>query len=155
MPALPPHITPETGPPSNVLNQTAPARSAAWGCTRWLPLLAIGLLGCTRDCSISAGGPGRGETRQGSPPIVLAGVANGSPEPDDLRPLAPAETTPAIEQRAKELLETHPDAPLKAEMPFEIEGHAYIGRIEEHYHEPGGPKRPWGRHRGVTVYHAR
>jgi hypothetical protein len=112
-------------------------------------ILAFVLFGCSRDCSLSAG-----KTKH-EPPLLLAGAGKGRPEDGKLRPVAPAETTPAIEQRAREILETHPDAPWEAEFPFQIEGHDYIARIEEHYHEPGGPLRPWGRHRGVTVYHAR
>jgi lathosterol oxidase len=68
-------------------------------------------------------------------------------------PLHPEETTAAIEQRAKEILDTHGDAAIGTEVPFAIEGRAYVARIDEHYHEPGGPRKPWGHHRGVTVYH--
>jgi len=64
------------------------------------------------------------------------------------------EMTPEIAQRAREILDANRDAAFGTEVPFEIDGHPYIGRIEEHYHEPGGPRKPWGRHRGVTVYHA-
>jgi hypothetical protein len=63
------------------------------------------------------------------------------------------EMTPEIAQRAREILDGNRDAAFGTEVPFEIDGHSYVGRIEEHYHEPGGPKKPWGRHRGVTVYH--
>jgi hypothetical protein len=70
------------------------------------------------------------------------------------RPVAGAEMTPEIAQRARAILDENSGAPFGTEVPFEIDGQSYIGRIEEHYHEPGGPKKPWGRHRGVTVYHA-
>jgi hypothetical protein len=62
--------------------------------------------------------------------------------------------TPAVAQRAREILDENSGAAYGTEVPFEIDGQSYIGRIEEHYHEPGGPRKPWGRHRGVTVYHA-
>ena len=61
--------------------------------------------------------------------------------------------TREIAQRAREILDANRDVAYGTEVPFEVDGHSYIGRIEEHYHEPGGPKKPWGRHRGVTVYH--
>jgi hypothetical protein len=62
--------------------------------------------------------------------------------------------TTAIAQRARAILDENDGAAFGTEVPFEIDGQSYVGRIEEHYHEPGGPKKPWGRHRGVTVYHA-
>ncbi|MET0594109.1 MAG: hypothetical protein ABW133_15520 [Polyangiaceae bacterium] len=64
------------------------------------------------------------------------------------------EMTTEIAKRAREILDSSSDSAYGTEVPFEVDGQGYIGRIEEHYHEPGGPKKPWGRHRGVTVYHA-
>jgi hypothetical protein len=63
------------------------------------------------------------------------------------------EMTTEIAKRAREILDANGEAPYGTEVPFEIDGQTYVGRIEEHYHEPGGPRKPWGRHRGVTVYH--
>jgi hypothetical protein len=62
--------------------------------------------------------------------------------------------TTEIARRARAILDENDGAAFGTEVPFEVDGQSYIGRIEEHYHEPGGPKKPWGRHRGVTVYHA-
>ena len=70
------------------------------------------------------------------------------------RPVTGAEMTTEIARRARAILDENDGAAFGTEVPFEIDGQSYIGRIEEHYHEPGGPKKPWGRHRGVTVYHA-
>jgi len=70
------------------------------------------------------------------------------------RPVVGAEMTTQIAQRARTILDENDGAAFGTEVPFEVDGQSYIGRIEEHYHEPGGPKKPWGRHRGVTVYHA-
>jgi hypothetical protein len=69
------------------------------------------------------------------------------------RPVRGEEMTPEIARRAREILDGNNEAAYGTEVPFEIDGQSYVGRIEEHYHEPGGPRRPWGRHRGVTVYH--
>ena len=61
--------------------------------------------------------------------------------------------TSPVAQRAREILDANRGAEFGTEVPFEIDGQSYVGRIEEHCHEPGGPKKPWGPHRGVTVYH--
>jgi hypothetical protein len=31
------------------------------------------------------------------------------------------------------------------------DGNTYATWIEQHYHEPGGPVKPWGLHHGVTL----
>jgi hypothetical protein len=110
-------------------------------------MFAFAFLGCSRGESSNPTRPMRAD-------LLPTAKAEDS-ERTKLRPVSPGETTPAIEQRAKEILEAHADAPLRTEIPFDNEGKSYIARIEEHYHEPGGPRRPWGPHRGVTVYHAR
>jgi hypothetical protein len=81
-------------------------------------------------------------------------LATGGPVSPGLRHLRSGETTPEVAQRAREILDANDRAPFGTEVPFEVDGHSYVGRIEEHYHEPGGSRRPWGRHRGVTVYRA-
>jgi hypothetical protein len=84
-----------------------------------------------------------------APKTLFAGTVNVPQR----RAVSGAEMTPAIAQRAREILDENSGAAYGTEVPFEIDGQSYVGRIEEHYHEPGGPKKPWGRHRGVTVYH--
>lgn len=105
-------------------------------------------------------------SRQNAPPASPPPVAQKAPQKASKAPFAGtvgvpqrravggAEMTTAIAQRAREILDENSGAAYGTEVPFEIDGQSYIGRIEEHYHEPGGPKKPWGRHRGVTVYHA-
>ena len=34
-------------------------------------------------------------------------------------------------------------------------GQTYATWVEQHYHEPGGPVKPWGYHHGVTVLAAK
>ena len=63
------------------------------------------------------------------------------------------EMTSEIARRAREILDANRGADFGTEVSFEVDGQPYVGRIEEHCHEPGGPKKPWGSHRGVTVYH--
>jgi len=101
---------------------------------------------CSRPRSTEASGAAQGTAR-----LSVAGLAA---EEAQREPLRPGETTPAIEQRAKAILDANREASIGTELPFEIDGRRYLARIEEHYHEPGGPRRPWGRHRGVTVYRA-
>jgi hypothetical protein len=83
-------------------------------------------------------------------PMTFAGTT-GVPQ---RRAVRGGEMTPEIAKRAREILDANSGAAYGTEVPFDIDGQSYIGRIEEHYHEPGGPRKPWGRHRGVTVYHA-
>jgi hypothetical protein len=113
------------------------------------PVVLLALLLTPTDCSRIKSRQAGGASRGTSPP-ALAGLT----EAPQRRPLQPQETTPQIEQRAKEILDAKHDSPIGTEVPFDIDGRAYVARIEEHYHEPGGPLRPWGHHRGVTVYHA-
>jgi hypothetical protein len=79
-------------------------------------------------------------------------LAMGGPVSPGLRHLRGDETTPEVARRAREILDANLSAPFGTEVPFEVDGLSYVGRIEEHYHEPGGSRRPWGRHRGITVY---
>ena len=69
-----------------------------------------------------------------------------------LRVLENDELSPAIIGQAKRILDEHSDEPFGYEVPFELEGKRYIGRIEEHYHPPGSTEGPNGEHVGVTVY---
>jgi hypothetical protein len=63
-----------------------------------------------------------------------------------------AEISPAIAEKAEEILRAHPDAALGSEHPFTLDGKRYVGRIEEHDNPSSEPGRPPGKHRGVTVY---
>jgi hypothetical protein len=69
--------------------------------------------------------------------------------------LPQSEVTPELAAAAQRLLEKHPEAPFGTEFDLEYRGERYVARIEEHYHEPGGPDRPYGHHRGVTLYRSR
>lgn len=40
---------------------------------------------------------------------------------------------------------------LGATYPFTVDGEHYVGRVERHFHPPGGPMRPWGPHPGISV----
>jgi hypothetical protein len=72
-----------------------------------------------------------------------------------LRRLLKKETTRAIAKQARAIIDTHAAEPIGTEVPFQADGEAYVARIEVHYHPPGGDKKPWGEHPGVSVFVAR
>ena len=71
---------------------------------------------------------------------------------EELTRLPQDEVTPALARAAQQLLEQNADAPFGTQFSLEYAGKRYVARIQEHYHEPGGPDRPYGHHRGVTLY---
>ncbi len=50
------------------------------------------------------------------------------------------------------LLAANSSKPIGALVPVHFEGRDYVARIEVHYHPEGGPVRPWGNHRGVSLF---
>jgi hypothetical protein len=68
-----------------------------------------------------------------------------------VRPLRPDELNPELVKRADDMLWNH-SAPIGTDVPFEVGGKQYIARFALHYHEFGGAKKPWGYHKGVTLY---
>ncbi|MBX3466616.1 MAG: peptidoglycan-binding protein [Planctomycetes bacterium] len=84
---------------------------------------------------------------------ALERVLGVSPPPRrTLRRLKNAEVTPAITAHAVAILRDHRAMPIGFEVPFTADGREYVGRIELHYNPPGGPRRPWGPHKGVSVF---
>jgi len=71
-----------------------------------------------------------------------------------LRRLAQSEVTPAITAVAKRIRdEIRPkNYQLGDEFPFEANGLQLVAKIELHYHDPNGPIRPHGHHKGVTIF---
>lgn len=69
-----------------------------------------------------------------------------------LRRLTNSEVTPRISAEAKRILKAHHQDPFGTEIAFDADGLAYVARIEEHFHPPGGPIKPWGHHPGVSVF---
>ena len=111
-------------------------------------VLLVAVSACSRPRSPQAGPAPQASAALAKPPRL----AMGGPVSSGLRHIRADEATPEVAQRAREILDANQNAPYGTEVPFEVDGRSYVGRIEEHYHEPGGPRRPWGRHRGVTVY---
>ncbi len=74
-----------------------------------------------------------------------------APEPR-LRRIKPGEVTVAIAKKARKIINANYTKPFGTEIPFEIAGEHYVGRIERHYHPPGGKLHPWGYHHGCSVF---
>jgi hypothetical protein len=91
--------------------------------------------------------------------VVAAGVVPGQPlRVEDLpsvsaavRPLRTDELSPELVKRADDLLWNHP-SPVGVDIPLEVNGKSYVARFAYHYHEFGSAKKPWGYHKGVTLY---
>jgi hypothetical protein len=99
--------------------------------------LGVMLLACSQNADVAtteARAPRRGDSTE------------------ERAPLPQSEVTPELSAAAQRLLEKHPDAPFGTEFDLKHGGKRYVARIEEHYNEPGGPDRPYGHHRGVTLY---
>jgi len=83
-------------------------------------------------------------------------VENDSAEtreaPVTFRRLLNRETTRAHGIQARKILDSTRDQSYGHEVVFEIDGQSYMARIERHYHEPGGQARPWGWHRGISLF---
>jgi hypothetical protein len=76
--------------------------------------------------------------------------ASAQPKPPEMRRKAPI--TPQIIAAGQAILIEHADAPLGSEFPVQVEGKKYVARIEQHDNPGGSPRRPPGKHRGVTMY---
>jgi peptidoglycan LD-endopeptidase CwlK len=69
-----------------------------------------------------------------------------------LRRLTNSEVTPDISAQSKRIIRDHHKDAFGTEIPFQSGGVNYVARIEEHFHPPGGPLKPWGHHPGVSVF---
>jgi peptidoglycan L-alanyl-D-glutamate endopeptidase CwlK len=71
---------------------------------------------------------------------------------ETLRRLSNSEVTPEISKQARTIINEHHRDAFGTQVPFKADGRDYIARIEEHFHPPGGPIKPWGHHPGVSVF---
>jgi N-acetylmuramoyl-L-alanine amidase len=69
-----------------------------------------------------------------------------------IRRLRNSELMPALTAQAKRILALHHHEPFGSQFRFAIDEVRYVARIEEHYHPPGGPLKPWGHHPGVSLF---
>lgn len=72
-----------------------------------------------------------------------------------LRRLLKRETTRTVAKAARRIIDAHAKDAVGTEISFDADGERYVARIERHYHPPGGEKKPWGEHAGVSVFVAR
>jgi hypothetical protein len=79
---------------------------------------------------------------------VVAPVA----PPAGFRRVLGSEVTPELTAQAKRVLSEHGRDPIGTADAFTVGGKAYLGIIEQHYHPPGGPLKPWGPHHGVSLF---
>ncbi len=69
-----------------------------------------------------------------------------------LRRLRGDEVNAELVRHASRIVREHHHEPFGTEIPFEVDGRAYVGRIERHYHPEGGPLKPWGFHPGCSLF---
>lgn len=86
---------------------------------------------------------------------AAAKAASGStprvvPVPDGYRRLKQSEVGPGELAFAKECVR-HVGKPGNQQRAT-IEGREVLALTEWHYHEPGGAARPWGWHRGISLF---
>lgn len=86
-------------------------------------------------------------------------LAIGGSEPEHtwpaghgVRRLKDEELEPRIVGHAERILAKHHRDPIGTEESFEVGGRRYVGRIEHHYHPVNGAAKPWGWHKGCTVF---
>ena len=69
-----------------------------------------------------------------------------------VRRIKGSEMSVAVVKKARSIINEHYKKPFGFEVEFEIDGKRFVGRIEPHYHPPGGALRPWGHHHGCSLY---
>jgi hypothetical protein len=86
--------------------------------------------------------------------MVVAQTKEEAPAPKTrvVRRIKSSEMTVAVVKKARTIINEHYKQPHGFEVEFEIDGKNYLGRIEPHYHPPGGELRPWGHHSGCSLY---
>jgi hypothetical protein len=77
---------------------------------------------------------------------------SASPEAVTLRRLRARELNRALVKQARAIILDHYKKPFGTEIPFEVDGKRYVGRIEQHFHPVGGPAKPWGWHHGCSLF---
>jgi hypothetical protein len=115
-------------------------------------LIAVLVAGCSQGRRAPDGRSNAATLTQAAAAADDDGDGDGDEPDDSLRVLATEELTPSIQRIAQQILEEHHEQPLGHEVPFELEGKRYVGRLEKHYHPPGSGREPVGEHVGVTVY---
>jgi len=77
-----------------------------------------------------------------------------SDNPVRLRRLASANVPTELVAEAQRLIRSHYQRPLGTEIPLEMAGRHFVAKLEIHYHPEGGAVKPWGYHRGISLFTA-
>ncbi len=87
-------------------------------------------------------------------PAVVKTPPKPAPKPVELvaRRMTNKDLNPKLIKKSSKVLRSSLDKPFGSKIPFEMDGKHYEARIEHHYHEPGGKARPWGWHRGISLF---
>ncbi len=104
-----------------------------------------------------------GETQRAKAAAEVAVTAIATPKkpvpytqpgepPAHLRRLAANEVPVPMRAGLHTILRQNRDKKVGALITTTFEGKVYIARIETHYHPEGGPVRPWGNHRGISLF---
>jgi hypothetical protein len=90
--------------------------------------------------------------RVAKPAAEQPSTKTSAPVKTHLRRLTGREINRALVQHAHDIIMAHHEDAFGTEIPFEVDGKRYVGRIERHYHPEGGPLRPWGFHHGCSLF---
>jgi len=75
-----------------------------------------------------------------------------APQKTTMRRVRGSEMNVQLARKANQIIREHHKKPFGTNIAFEIDGKSYVGRIERHYHPPGGELRPWGYHPGCSLF---
>jgi hypothetical protein len=85
-----------------------------------------------------------------APPVTYGEPQVASPFPAGYRRLKDSEVTPALLSSARSIRSSSGFTNLAYGTVIPIDG-TTSALVEQHYHQPGGPVKPWGYHHGVTL----
>jgi hypothetical protein len=93
------------------------------------------------------------DSNPATPEADLADAEESAPdEAVTLRRLPARELNRALVKQARAIILENYKQPFGTEIPFEVDGKRYVGRIEKHFHPVGGPAKPWGWHHGCSLF---
>jgi hypothetical protein len=87
-----------------------------------------------------------------SAPAKAEAKSEAAPKKRTLRKIKSSEMTVPVVKMARQIINEHYKDEFGTEIDFELGGKHFVGRIEHHYHPPGGELHPWGPHKGCSLY---
>lgn len=113
---------------------------------------AVALRAVATEVAPPALAPASSQVENAEQAPAPAAEAPQTSKPRVLRRIKGSEMNAAVVKRARAIIDEHYKKPFGFEVEFEIDGKHFVGRIEQHYHPPGGEKHPWGPHAGCSLY---